>query len=113
MNEFVYLYRSPPSPSLSPQQMQDRIQRWSVWFRDLEKKGALANRGLPLLHTGGGVVRDKAGTVSDGPFAETKDIVVGFSVVQAPSLEEAVALATACPMFDQGGVIEVRLIAKL
>jgi hypothetical protein len=92
--------------------MQDRIQRWSSWFHDLQAKGALAERGLPLQHAGGGVVRDKAGTVSDGPFAETKDIVMGFSVVRATSFEEAVALASSCPIYDQGGFVEIRLIAR-
>jgi hypothetical protein len=113
MNDFVYLYRSPPSPSLSAQQMQDRMQRWNRWFRDLEKRGALASLGHPLQHAGGGVVRDKTGTLSDGPFAETKDIVIGFSVIQAKTFDEAVSFATACPIFDQGGVVEVRPIATM
>jgi len=113
MNDYVFLYRSPPSPALSPQQMEDRMGRWNHWFRDLEKRGALANLGHPLQHAGGGVVRDKAGTISDGPFAETKDIVIGFSVVTARSFDEAVSFATACPVFDQGGVVEVRQIAKM
>jgi hypothetical protein len=113
MNDFVFLYRSPPSPSLSPQQMQDRMGRWNAWFRDLEKKGALAQLGHPLSHAGGGVVKNKTGVLSDGPFVETKDIVIGFSVVRADSFNEAVFLATACPIFDQGGVVEVRPIAKM
>lgn len=113
MNEFVFLYRSPPSPSLSPQQMQDRMQRWNTWFRDLEKRGALANLGLPLQHAGGGVVKDRSGTVSDGPFAETKDIIIGFSVIHAESFEQAVSFATTCPIYDQDGVVEVRPIAKM
>jgi len=113
MNDYVFLYRSPPSPSLSPQQVEDRLHRWYLWFRELEKRGALANLGHPLAHAGGGVVRDKTGTISDGPFAETKDIVIGFSVVIAKTFDEAVSFATACPIFDQGGVVEVRPIAKM
>ena len=113
MNEFVYLYRSPPSPSLSPQQMQDRMHRWNRWFRDLEKKGALANLGHPLAHVGGGVVRDQTGALADGPFAETKDIVIGFSVIRTETFEEAVTLAAGCPILDQGGVVEVRPIARM
>jgi hypothetical protein len=93
--------------------MQDRMQRWNAWFHDLEKKGALANRGHPLAHAGGGVVKDKTGAHSDGPFAETKDIVIGFSLIQAKSFDEAVSLAAACPIFDQGGVVEVRPIARM
>jgi len=113
MNDFVFLYRSPPALSLSPQQMQDRMHRWNAWFQDLKEKGALANLGHPLHHAGGGVVKDKAGSVMDGPFAETKDIVIGFSVIQAKNFEEAVSLASACPIFDQDGVVEVRPIATM
>ena len=66
MSEFVYLYRRPPRPAdESPQQMQDRMQRWRAWFADLEKRGHIKSIGQPLAQTGGGVVRGK-GKVSDG-----------------------------------------------
>jgi hypothetical protein len=113
MSEFVYLYRSPPAPPGSPAQMQERMQRWSAWFKDLEKKGFLSSLGHPLERSGGGVVKDKAGSLSDGPYAETKDIVVGFSIVEAQDLKHAVTLSTGCPIFDQGGVVEVRPIMKM
>jgi hypothetical protein len=114
MSEFVYLYRrSATPPSESPQQMQERMQRWQAWFKDLEKNGHLANYGQPLEDKGGGVLRDKKGSFSDGPYAETKDIVVGFSIVTAKDLDQARALATACPVLEQGGVVEIRPVMKM
>jgi hypothetical protein len=113
MNEFVYLYRSPAAAPPSPQQMQERMQRWSAWLKDLEKKGHLAAIGQPLQPTTGAVVKDKKGTVSDGPYAETKDIVVGYSLISASSLEQAASLAAGCPIFEQGGVVEVRPVLKM
>jgi hypothetical protein len=113
MSEFVYLYRSPPSPPVSPQQMQERMQRWTAWFKDVEARGHLASLGHPLDHKGGGVVKDKQGAVNDGPFTETKDIIIGFSIIRAKDFEEAVRLTNDHPIFDQGGVIEVRPIMKM
>ena len=112
MSEFVYLYRSPPTSAGSPAQMQERMQRWSAWFKDLESKGHIKSLGHPLEGSGA-VVRDKKGTLSDGPYAETKDIVMGFSVIEAKDLKHAVTLSTGCPIFDQGGIVEVRPIMKM
>src|SRR5579859_6252017 len=113
MNEFVYLYRRPQRPTGTPQQMQARMERYQAWFKDLEERGHLASFGQPLEEKAGCVVKDKVGSISDGPYAETKDIVMGFSVITARNLDEAAALAKTCPIFDEGGIIEIRPILKL
>jgi hypothetical protein len=111
MSEFVYLYRESSAPS--PQELQVRMQKWLAWFKDLEQKGHLANYGHPLNRTDGGVVRDRKGTLTDGPYAETKDIVIGFSVIEAKDFELAVKLAAGCPLIESGGLVEVRPVLKL
>jgi len=93
--------------------MQERMQRWQVWFKDLEKKGHLVNLGQPLEMKGGAVVKNAKGSFSDGPYAETKDIVGGYSLVKAKDLEEAIALTKGHPIFEMGGMIEVRPVMKL
>jgi hypothetical protein len=93
--------------------MQDRLQRYTAWFDDLEKRGHLVSFGQPLEPAEGRVVKDKAGTFSDGPYAETKDIVVGFSMITAKDYAEATELAKANPIFDEDGMIEIRQILKL
>jgi hypothetical protein len=113
MNEFVYLFRCPPAAAPSPQQMQERMQRWSAWFKVLEKKGNLVNIGQPLERAQGTVVKDAKGTLTDGPYAETKDIVIGYSLVKASGLDQATALAADCPIFEQGGMVEVRPVLKM
>ena len=113
MSEFVYLYRRPPMTPPSPQQMQERMQRWRAWFAELEKDGHLVNIGHPLVPTGGAVVRDNKGSVSDGPYAETKDIVAGFSLIEAKDFDEAVKLTQNCPVYADAGIIEVRPVMKM
>jgi hypothetical protein len=111
MAEFMYVYREARIPS--PQEQQARMHTFLAWFQDLEAKGHMKNYGHALERTGGGVVRDAKGTVTDGPYAETKDMVIGFSVVEAKDFAEAVKLASACPLVLAGGLIEVRPILKM
>jgi hypothetical protein len=113
MNEFVYLYRRPNPLAGSPQEMQAMMQRWRAWFTELETKGHLAVYGQPLEWKGGGVVKDAKGKFSDGPYAETKDIVVGYSVIRATDFDQAVALTNGHPIFDVGGQIEIRPVMKM
>lgn len=112
MSEFMYLYREPALAPLTPQEMQARMQKWLAWFKDLEQRGHLATYGHPLVRTEGGVVRDKKGSSTDGPYAETKDIVIGYTIVETRDLEEAMKLAAGCPVLDFGGLVEVRPILK-
>jgi len=51
--------------------------------------------------------------ITDGPYAETKDIVVGYSVVRAKDYDEAVALTDGHPIFEQDGMIEIRPVFKM
>ena len=113
MKEFVYLWRRPQRPPQTPQQMQEWMQKYQAWFNQMEATGHLAQYGTPLEPKTGRVVRDKAGSFSDGPYAETKDVLMGFSVIAAADLDEAVALTKGHPIFDEGGVIEIRPILKL
>jgi hypothetical protein len=50
--------------------------------------------------------------VQDGPFAESKEAVAGFFIIQADSLEQAVEIAKNCPGLDYGQTVEVRAIAS-
>jgi hypothetical protein len=114
MSQFVFLYRLPPMAPPTPQQMQERMQVWMEWMRGLQQKGHVAAAGHPLANAGG-VVKDRQGTFSDGPYAETKDIVIGFTVIEAKDLSEALTLAAGCPMLGggSGALVEVRPVAQL
>jgi hypothetical protein len=96
----------------TPEHAQQSLQSWLAWIRDLEAKGHLKNPGQPLELTGK-VVRGKTKLVTDGPYAEAKDLVLGFIVVEARDLAEAVELAKGCPMVEGGGSVEIRPVGKL
>ena len=115
MSEFVYLFRSPESENRermgSPERVQETMKSWLAWMRELESKGHLKERGQPLERTGK-VVRGTSKLVSDGPYAEAKDLVSGFIVVQARDLAEAAEIAKGCPILAGSGAVEVRPVLK-
>jgi hypothetical protein len=88
------------------------MEKWTAWFKDLTAKGRLKNPGHPLENTGK-VVSGAKKTVRDGPYAESKDVVGGFIVVEATDLAEAVELSKACPILEVGGSVEVRPVQRL
>jgi hypothetical protein len=111
MSEFTYLFRGRDTTA-SPEQMQKTMEKWVGWFKDLSAKGHLKDPGNPLEHTGK-VVKGKQKMVTDGPYAEAKDVVGGYIVVEAKDLDHAVELSKGCPILEAGGSVEVRPIQKL
>ena len=84
-----------------------------VWLKDLTEKGHVKDPGHPLERAGK-LVSGKNRSVTDGPFAEAKDVVGGYTVVQAVDLAEATALASGCPIFDiADGSVEVRPLMRM
>ena len=59
-------------------------------------------------------VRGKGGRtlISDGPFAETKEQLGGYYLIEAADLDEAIAWATKMPHMPDGGTVEVRPIME-
>jgi hypothetical protein len=111
MSDFVYLFRASDEGRReamgTPETAQQAMQAWLAWIRDLEAKGHLKERGQPL-DPGGRVVRGPRKLVTDGPYVEAKDMVLGFIVVTARDLEQAVELSKGCPMLHGEGSVEVR-----
>jgi len=116
MSQFLYLYRMDPAARQaamgSPEQAQQSMQRWMTWMRDLDAKGHLKDRGQPL-ESGGKVIRGQKKTITDGPFVEAKDLVGGFSIVEARDIDQAVELSRGCPILEGGGSVEVRPVMRM
>jgi hypothetical protein len=116
MNEFVFLYRNTQEAHReahgSPEQAQRTMQKWRSWFQEMTERGHLKNVGQPLERVGK-VVGGKSKTVTDGPYAETKDVIGGFSIILAKDLEQAAQIAQGCPVIERGGSVEVRPVMQL
>jgi hypothetical protein len=110
MSEFLFLYRN--GEKLSPEQMQQQMGRWMAWLKELGDRGVLKSAGHPLERSGK-LVSGAKRTVTDGLFAEAKDVIGGYSIVEAATLDQAVELSHGCPIFNVGGGVEVRPIMKM
>jgi hypothetical protein len=116
MSDFVYLFRATEAARReymgTPERAQQGLQAWLAWTRELEAKGHLKNRGQPLDRTGK-VVRGRKKLVTDGPYVEAKDMVLGFIIIEARDLAQATTLAAGCPMLEGDGSVEIRPVGEL
>jgi hypothetical protein len=93
----------------SPEEMKAVMDRWSAYGRELVEAGAfVAGEGLQESATATTVRVSDDGErlVTDGPFAETKEQVGGFYVIECGDLDEAIEWAKKVPL--PAGGIEVR-----
>ena len=113
MAKYMYLFRGGDArlAELSNEHKQQHMQKWGAWMQELAQQGKLVD-GLPL--SGDGKVVEKAGaTVHDGPFAEGTEVVGGYLIVNADSIDDAVKLSEQCPIFEYDGTCEVREILSM
>jgi hypothetical protein len=112
MSEFLFLFRGSNRLARSPEELQQSMQKWVAWFKELNEKGAVKDPGNPL-DASGKVVRGTSKDVHDGPYAEAKDLVNGYVLIEAATIGKAVELSKGCPVLEDGGSVEVRPILKL
>jgi hypothetical protein len=106
--DFILLYRGGVfHKDLSPDQMQQIVRQYTEWV-DLHRGRGQFLGGKPL-EAEGKVVSGKNGQlVSDGPFMESKEVIVGFTMIRAANLAAAVEIAKGSPILNFGGMVEVR-----
>lgn len=112
MPKFMLILREDPATfaALSPTAMQAVIEEYSAWSRKLGAAGRLKG-GEKLADEGGRRLATKAGrvVVTDGPFAEAKDVIGGFFTIEAADYAEAERLVADCPHVKYGE-IELRRV---
>jgi hypothetical protein len=110
-SEYLLIFRGTGwDKGLSPEQIQKVTGEFMGWFQRLMKEGT-AKAGQPLEHEGK-IVSGKGGrTVADGPFAESKEAIGGYFLLQVRDIDEAVAIARQCPILEFGATVEVRPVA--
>lgn len=110
MKDFLYLFRG-GNAGTTPEQRQRSMERWRAWIEQLTKLEKYRG-GFPL-ETGGKVVSGANKLVTDGPFPESKEVVGGYLLISAKDLAEAVEVSKGCPIFGEGGAVEVRPIMDI
>lgn len=92
---------------VSPEQMRDRLKAWDDYTRDLRDAGAfVAGEGLAPSATATTIRIGEERVVTDGPYAETKEQLGGFYLIDVEDLDAALEWGKKIPA--QAGAIEVR-----
>jgi hypothetical protein len=111
MGQFILFIRGgDPEGPQTPEQIQQAIARYRTWAGALAAQNKLVS-AFKLKDDGGRIMSGTEGQIAvDGPFAETKETIGGYFVIEAADYAEVTELAKGCPVFAGGGVLEVRQI---
>jgi hypothetical protein len=93
---------------MGPQELRADLAH-QTWLEDVQLRGVLVTGQVlrPAVDATTVRVRERQTVVTDGPFAETKDIVGGFAVIECADLDEAVEVAARHP-YAARGCVEIR-----
>ena len=106
----MLLFRGPHwDRGLSPDELQATMDKVMAWFEGLNARGKV-KASQPLSTQGRIISGGNGNLVVDGPFAESKEAVGGYLVLQAEDLNEAVEIARSMPALKYGNTVEVRPI---
>lgn len=107
MPQFVLMLRDTGTfpDDISPEEIQEIIERYRVWSRKLGISGQKLrdNEGRVVVRKEGGV------TITDGPYAEAKEVLGGYFLLEADDYDAALKKVEDCPHLDFGS-IEIRQI---
>jgi hypothetical protein len=109
MPQYTLLMYQPVDREQDPADFADEHKRWNAFHQELVDAGALvSNKGLAGTDTATTVrVRDGETHITDGPFAETKEYLAGYYLIEVDSLDAALGYAARIPSAEYGSV-EVR-----
>lgn len=101
MNDYMLIYQGGDPDWITNSTEAEQaatMEKWGAWMGNLQQNEQLVSGGSPLVYGGKRLAGD--GVVTDIAAAEFKELVSGYSIVRAASIEEAIKIAEACPIFD-------------
>jgi hypothetical protein len=105
-NHYLLLFRGGANPEdMTPEQMQATMGNWMAWMKGLKKAKQLV-AGHPLEDGGKMLSGPKGKTVA--PYLETPESIGGYLLIKAKNMAEAVKISKGCPIFNNGGTLELR-----
>jgi len=114
MPEYMLLIYTPADNPLSPEEMAEMSPKWDEYTESLREAGVWvagdALQSTELATT----IRERDGQVqiTDGPFAETKEVLGGYYLLNAPDLDTVIAHASRVPNLAHGST-EIRPILSM
>ena len=107
MKEFMMVFRNTGMGDFkpTPEQIKAVEKQWADWFGSIAAQGKYTGGSRPGPE---GKTIKAGNVVTDGPYTEVKEILMGVTLINAESLEDAVEIAKGCPILLVGGNVEVR-----
>jgi hypothetical protein len=96
---------------LTPEERSALTKQWNSWVDRMVGDGVL-EQGRPLGLDGRVVAGPRGERVTDGPYAEATEVVAGYVMVRAATIDEAAAIARGCPGLAIGLTVEVRQLLE-
>ncbi len=108
----MMIFRNDYNPDFkpTPEQMQASNKQWQDWIGGIAAQGKFSSTNR--LGFEGKTLKPNS-IVTDGPYAEVKEMIGGYLIVKAADLNEAMQLANGCPILDIGGHVEVRNVVPM
>jgi hypothetical protein len=113
MKEYLMLFKCDPpqvEDQRSPEEMKAVLQQWQTWIKGIADEGKFS--GTNRLESEGKLVKP-GNIITDGPYAESKEMIGGYLVVKADSIDEAAEMAKGCPGLLYGFTVEVRTVLPM
>lgn len=113
MKDFLLVFRADDSltKKRTPEEGKANTKLWMDWIAGIAAQNKLTDRGN-RLELSGKVLRSN-NLITNGPYAEIKESIGGYSIVKADSYDAAIELAKGCPILSQGGSVEVREVGVM
>ncbi len=96
MKHYLLLLKGKRELDYSPGELQKRLDEYRLWVQSIEAHYVSDNR----LERKGSLIKGKHTIKTDGPFLEAKEIIAGFVILKAGSLEEATSIARTSPLLQ-------------
>ena len=115
MSQFLYLIRREGADfsKYSAAHFQELLKKYQAWTQKLKSEGRFL-AGEKLSNNLGKSLRGKATEIIvDGPYADSKEAIGGYYLIEAKDLDEAVEVAKGCPSLTYGGSVEIREIDQM
>lgn len=97
MNEYMILIVAQEGRPLRTEDEEKCISEYGAWAQKLGEKHVTGRR---LTLNEGALINKNKEMITDGPFAESKELIAGIVLIQATTLEEATELAHSCPLIN-------------
>ncbi len=112
MKEFMLIFRSTPVDDYnpSPEEMQGVVKQWQDWIGGIAAQGKFVS--TTRLGFEGKTLKPE-NVITDGPYAEVKEIIGGNLVLKADNIDQALELAKGCPVLNIGGHVEIRNLMEI